>query len=315
MSSPLRIIFAGTPEFAARPLQALIDHGIAPVAVYTQPDRPAGRGRQPTPSPVKAVALAAGIPVEQPVKLRGDEDALAQLRRYDADLMIVIAYGLILPQAVLDTPRLGCVNAHASLLPRWRGAAPIQRAIEAGDSESGVCLMHMDAGLDTGPVISRTVVPINDDMNAGDLHDALAASGITLLLEFLPHAPTLLQQAEAQPNMGVTYAHKLSKDEAVLNWQNTAVELARRVRAFNPWPVSSFQWRDQVFRVWSADAESVEHSASPGTVRRHKDHFSVACKGGWLAINTLQPPGKKAMAAGDWLRGHGQALQDGEVLN
>ncbi|MFY0663598.1 MAG: methionyl-tRNA formyltransferase [Natronospirillum sp.] len=315
MSSPLRIIFAGTPEFAARPLQALIDQGIVPVAVYTQPDRPAGRGRQPTPSPVKAVALAANIPVEQPVKLRGDEDALAQLQRYDADLMIVIAYGLILPQTVLDTPRLGCVNVHASLLPRWRGAAPIQRAIEAGDLESGVCLMHMDAGLDTGPVISRAVIPITDDMNAGDLHDALAASGIELLLDFLPQASTLLPQAEDQPNDGVTYAHKLSKEEAILNWQNTAVELARRVRAFNPWPVSSFQWRDQVFRVWSADADSFEHNAALGTVRRQKDHFSVACKSGWLTINTLQPPGKKPMAAGDWLRGQGQALQDGEVLN
>ncbi|WLD58200.1 methionyl-tRNA formyltransferase [Salinispirillum sp. LH 10-3-1] len=315
MSSPLRIIFAGTPEFAARPLQALIDHGIVPVAVYTQPDRPAGRGRQPLPSPVKAAAVAAGIPVEQPEKLRGNDHALAQLRAYDADLMIVIAYGLILPQSVLDAPRLGCVNVHASLLPRWRGAAPIQRAIEAGDRESGVCLMQMDAGLDTGPVISRAVVTISDDMNAGDLHDALAASGIELLLDFLPQAAPLLQQATPQPESGVTYAHKLSKDEAALHWQETADTLARRVRAFNPWPVSSFQWRDQTYRVWSADAESGTHTVPPGTVRRHKDHFSVACTQGWLSIKTLQPPGKKAMAAGDWLRGQGQALQDGEVLN
>lgn len=315
MSSPLRIVFAGTPEFAARPLRALIDHGHTPIAVYTQPDRPAGRGRQAQPSAVKTVALAANIPVEQPEKLRGNTAALAQLQTYQADLMIVIAYGLLLPQEVLDTPRLGCVNLHASLLPRWRGAAPIQRALEAGDPESGVCLMHMDAGLDTGPVISRATVTITPDMHSGHLHDALAEAGTALLLDFLPHAAELINRAEPQPSVGVTYAHKLNKDEAVLDWRVPADVLAQRVRAFNPWPVCSLQWRDQTYRVWAAEVDAQVHSVTVGTVRRNKDTFSVACARGWLTILSIQPPGKKAMAVSDWLRGQGQALNDGEVLN
>ncbi|MFC3851605.1 methionyl-tRNA formyltransferase [Salinispirillum marinum] len=314
MSSVPRIIFAGTPEFAARPLQALITHGYSPVAVYTQPDRPAGRGRQPTASPVKTVATLAGIPVEQPERLRDNGDALERLHAYHADLMIVIAYGLLLPQAVLDTPRMGCVNVHASLLPRWRGAAPIQRAIEAGDTESGVCLMQMDAGLDTGPVISQQRVSIVADMNAGDLHDALAEAGTALLLDFLPRADTMLAKAQAQPEIGVTYAHKLTKDDACLDWQESAVALERRVRAFNPWPVTFFRWRDQIYRVRSARATDGP-AAAPGTVHLKGDQVQVACAEGWLTLLDIQPPGKKSMDIAAWRRGQGQALQHGEVLS
>lgn len=316
MTSPLRIVFAGTPDFAAQPLRALIQHHWAPIAVYTQPDRAAGRGRQPSLSPVKQVALEHGLPVHQPHSFRQDPEAVATLAGLQPDLLIVIAYGLLLPGDVLNIPRLGCVNVHASLLPRWRGAAPIQRAIEAGDTQSGVTLMQMDVGLDTGPMISKRSLTLDDQVTGGSLHDALAALGTEQLLAFLPNAETALQQAEPQPEQGVTYARKLSKHEARLDWRLTAAHLARQVRAFNPWPVSWFEFNSQPVRVWSAEVLAEYCKPAPGTVRRDdQTDLAIATGDGWLVPTRVQPAGKKAMSVTDWLRGKGQALKDGEVLN
>ncbi|TGG91495.1 methionyl-tRNA formyltransferase [Natronospirillum operosum] len=307
-----RIVFAGTPDFAARPLQQLLDAGVRPVAVYTQPDRPAGRGRQASASPVKQTAVAAGLPVFQPPHFR-DQTSLDELQALQPDLMIVVAYGLLLPTAVLTTPRLGCINVHASLLPRWRGAAPIQRALEAGDTESGVTLMQMDAGLDTGPMIAERRLPLPATMTGGELHDALAELGAQLLLETLPDIEQKLAAARPQPDTGVTYAHKLSKQEGQLDWQQSAQALANRVRAFNPWPVCWFEWQGKPVRVWSAQADSAE-ATRPGTVRRSDERLYIATGDGWLELLQVQPAGKKAMPVADWLRGSGQALQSGEVL-
>lgn len=307
-----RIVFAGTPDFAARPLQQLLDAGIRPVAVYTQPDRPAGRGRQASASPVKQTAVEAGIPVFQPPDFR-TQASLDELQALQPDLMVVVAYGLLLPMTVLTTPRLGCINVHASLLPRWRGAAPIQRALEAGDTESGVTLMQMDAGLDTGPMIAERRLPLPATMTGGELHDALAELGAQLLLETLPAIEQKLQAARPQPDTGVTYAHKLSKQEGQLDWQQSAQALANRVRAFNPWPVCWFEWQGKPVRVWSAQAENAE-TARPGTVRRSDERLYIATGDGWLELLQVQPAGKKAMPVADWLRGSGQALQSGEVL-
>lgn len=313
MTDTYRIVFAGTPDFAARPLQALLDGGWTPLAVYTQPDRPAGRGRQPGMSPVKQTALAHDLPVRQPATFRDNPDALAELEALRPDLLVVVAYGLILPDAVLRIPRLGCINVHASLLPRWRGAAPIQRAIEAGDTESGVTLMQMDSGLDTGPMISKHRLPLPDTMTGGELHDALAELGSNALTAFLADAETALGNAEAQPDAGVTYAHKLVKAEARLDWSRSADELARQVRAFNPWPVAWFTWSGQPVRVWAADT-APDCQATPGTLRRKDQTLAIATGDGWLIPTRIQPAGKKAMATADWLNGQGAALKDGEVL-
>lgn len=315
MTHPLRIVFAGTPEFSARPLKALIEHDWQPLAVFTQPDRPAGRGRQPSQSPVKQVALDAQLPVYQPQSLRHG-DAVDSLAALQPDLLIVIAYGLILPQSVLSIPRLGCVNVHASLLPRWRGAAPIQRAIEAGDAQSGVTLMSMDAGLDTGDMISKCTLTLDEQTTGGTLHDALAAIGTDLLLDFLPNAESQIAAAQPQPEDGVTYARKLEKAEAQLDWQQPAQSLERRVRAFNPWPVTWFRFQQQPIRVWAADVDNATPDQAPGTVSRdHSSGLAIATADGWLVPTRIQPAGKKPMAATDWLRGKGQALTHGEVLN
>ncbi|HJU39784.1 MAG TPA: methionyl-tRNA formyltransferase, partial [Tahibacter sp.] len=251
----MRVVFAGTPQFAVPCLDACRDAGANVVAAYTQPDRPAGRGRKLTPSPVKEAALAAGIAVEQPENFR-DPDARARLAAYDADLMVVVAYGLILSSRVLATPRYGCWNVHASLLPRWRGAAPIQRAILAGDTESGVCLMQMEKGLDTGPVIARRATPIGRDDTGGSLHDRLSAIGADLLRETLPllAAARAPLPAQAQAASGVEYAHKLEKSEALLDWRKPALALERQVRAFDPWPVAEGDVAGERLRVWRAHA-------------------------------------------------------------
>ncbi|NLG77827.1 MAG: methionyl-tRNA formyltransferase, partial [Xanthomonadaceae bacterium] len=235
MSSPFSIVFAGTPEFSVPTLKALLDSRHRVAAVYTQPDRPAGRGRQLTASPIKRVALEHGIHVEQPATLK-DAAAVARLASFSADLMIVVAYGLLLPQSVLDTPRLGCVNVHASLLPRWRGAAPIQRAILAGDRETGVTIMQMDAGLDTGPMLLQRSTPIAERETSATLHDRLAAIGAEALLDALDSLPQIVPQA--QPDEGVTYAAKIRKEEARIDWSRSASEIDRMVRAFDPWPVA-----------------------------------------------------------------------------
>jgi methionyl-tRNA formyltransferase len=299
---PFRIVFAGTPDFSVPCLEACRASGAEVVAVYSQPDRPAGRGRKLTPSPVKQAALAAGIPVEQPESLKS-ADVQATLAAYAPDLMVVVAYGLILPRKVLAMPRLGCWNVHASLLPRWRGAAPIQRAILAGDAESGVDLMQMGAGLDTGPVLLERRTPISRDDTGGSLHDRLSALGADVLAEGLARAmagETLA--AHAQPDEGVTYAHKLDKAEARLDFTRPAIALERQVRAFDPWPVAEAELAGETLRIWSAVAVDREHSSAPGTVlSAGRDGIEIACAQGALRVTALQRAGGKRIGAIDYL--------------
>jgi len=298
----LRLVFAGTPEFAVPCLEACRASGADVVAVYTQPDRPAGRGRKLTPSPVKQAALAAGIVVEQPESLKNIE-ARRTLADYRPDLLVVVAYGLILSRNVLATPRRGCWNVHASLLPRWRGAAPIQRAILAGDSESGVDLMQMEAGLDTGPVMLQRRAPISADDTGGSLHDRLSLLGAEVLAEGLRRTlagETLL--ATPQDGDQVTYAHKLDKAEARLDLSQPAIALERKVRAFNPWPVAETEVAGEALRIWSARAVEGDHNATPGTVLgASRDGIDLACGDGLLRITGLQRAGGKRITAADYL--------------
>lgn len=297
----MKIVFAGTPEFAVPSLRAAARHNEV-AAVYTQPDRPAGRGRGLSVSPVKLEALKRGIPVLQPQSLR-DPGTQAALRALAPDLMVVVAYGLILPRAVLEIPRHGCWNVHASLLPRWRGAAPIQRAIEAGDNQSGVCLMQMDAGLDTGPVILRQTTPISETDTAGLLHDRLAelgaqvlADGLGLLRAGIRPIPT------PQPAEGVTYAHKLDKAEARLDWSQPAVVLARKVRAFMPWPIAEATVAGERLRIHGAIALDLDHQAAPGTLlAASRQGLDMACGIGALRLRVVQREGGKAITAADYL--------------
>jgi methionyl-tRNA formyltransferase len=297
----MRLIFAGTPDFAAESLKALLHSGHDICAIYTQPDRPAGRGRKLTPSPVKQVALDHQIPVEQPLNFK-HEDSINHLASYQADLMIVVAYGLLLPQAVLDTPRLGCINVHASLLPRWRGAAPIQRAILAGDKETGVGIMKMEAGLDTGPVLLEARCAINANDNAQSLHDKLAELGAATLLESLVDIEHRLQQAIPQDDSHMTYASKLQKQEAVIDWQQPAKQILRQVNAFNPWPVAQTLLNGDVLRIWQAEFIIESSNAKPGTIIAvSKQGIDVATTDGSLRITQLQMPGKRAMQVQDFL--------------
>lgn len=309
MSKP-RIIYAGTPDFAVPALRALLAAGENVVAVYTQPDRPAGRGRKLTASPVKQAALEAGIPVFQPLSLRNDEAQreLAALAALAADLMVVAAYGLLLPKVVLDMPTHGCVNLHASLLPRWRGAAPIQRAIECGDSETGITLMQMDVGLDTGNMLAKAACPITPHDTAQDLHDRLAGMGAVLLMQHLPALLTGTLQGEVQDDALVTYAKKLDKAEALLDWSLPASELARRVMAFNPWPVAETRWRGETLRIWRAqvvDWVIKGGNDTPGRVlATSRDGVDVATGDGVLRVQQLQRPGGKPLLAVDFLNSH-----------
>lgn len=313
----MRIIFAGTPEFAAINLQALLDacgHHHQVVAVYTQPDRPAGRGRKLTPSPVKMLALQQGIPVLQPQTLK-DEAAQQELRDLQPDLMIVVAYGLLLPQAVLDIPRLGCINVHASLLPRWRGAAPIQRALLTGDAETGVTLMQMAAGLDTGPMLLKTHCPITPDDTSASLHDKLAHQGGEALAQLLPLMEQGQLQAEPQNTQLATYAAKLTKDEARINWQRPATEIERAIRGYNPWPVAWFTESEDVIRAWDATPLNIDHNAQPGTLLDlEKDGLILACGEGCLKLTRLQLPGSRQMDAADLLNGHPDRFVIGQVF-
>lgn len=299
---PLKLVFAGTPEFSLPCLRVLLDGSDTVQAVYTQPDRPAGRGRQLSASPVKRLALGHGIEVRQPRTLR-DAEAQAALRELQPDLMIVIAYGLILPQAVLDIPRHGSWNVHASLLPRWRGAAPIQRAIQAGDSESGVCLMQMEKGLDTGPVMLTLRTPITPDETAGSLHDRLAELGAEVLRDALKLLRNgMPPAAQAQPDEGATYAHKLDKAEAVLDLSLPAFELARTVRAFQPWPVAEIELFGERLRVHAAEALSTQHDAQPGSeLAASAQGLDLACGDGALRLLRVQRAGGKPIAIGDFL--------------
>lgn len=308
----MRIIFAGTPEFSATTLQALLGTEHEVCAVYTQPDRPSGRGRKLTASPVKQLAVEHNIPVEQPLNFKEDEDK-QRLFDYKADLMIVVAYGLLLPQAILDAPKRGCINIHASLLPRWRGAAPIQRAILAGDAETGVCIMQMEAGLDTGPVLSRATCPIHIDDTAQILHDRLAGLGANALLATLDALPELQANAQAQDDSFSNYAKKLLKQEASIDWSQSAAEINRQVHAFNPWPVTQTQWQDKVFRIWLSSLTNESTTAPAGEVIAvSRDGIDVATGQGVLRLNQIQIPGKKAMAVADFLNAN--TLNVGEHL-
>ncbi|HEV2620824.1 MAG TPA: methionyl-tRNA formyltransferase [Frateuria sp.] len=298
----MRVVFAGTPEFSVPCLEACRASGAQVVAVYTQPDRPAGRGRKLAPSPVKQAALAAGLPVEQPESLKPAQ-AQATLAGYAPDLMVVVAYGLILPRKMLAMPRLGCWNVHASLLPRWRGAAPIQRAVLAGDAETGVDLMRMEAGLDTGPVLLEKRTPILPGDTGGTLHDRLAVLGAEALAEGLRHALAgEVLAAVPQPAEGATYAHKLDKAEARLDFARPAVELERTVRAFDPWPVAEGALAGENVRIWAAQAIDGRHGATPGTVlAAGRDGIDLACGEGALRITALQRAGGKRISAADYL--------------
>jgi len=298
---PLRIVFAGTPEFAVPSLRAAAQRNEV-VAVYTQPDRPAGRGRGLAASPVKVEALARGLAVLQPetLKTQLSRDALRALQ---PDLLVVVAYGLILPQSILDIPTQGCWNVHASLLPRWRGAAPIQRAIEAGDAETGVCLMKMEKGLDTGPVLLSQRTPIGPVETGGQLHDRLATLGAQVLADGLGLLRAGMRPvAQPQPDAGVTYAHKLDKAEARLDWSQPAEALARKVRAFNPWPMAEAQLAGERVRIHGAIAVPVAHARTPGEVLlASREGIDVACGEGALRIRVLQREGGKAITAADYL--------------
>ena len=301
MITRLRIVFAGTPEFAVPPLEALHTAGHDVVAVYTQPDRPAGRGQALTASPVKRRALELGLTVEQPATLK-TPDAVAQLRSFDADLMVVVAYGLILPQAVLDVPRFGCWNIHASLLPRWRGAAPIQRAILAGDTVTGITIMQMEAGLDTGPMLLVRETPIGPRELGGELHDRLSQLGAEAIVAAIRDWQAGRITPVAQPAEGVTYAAKLSKAEARIDWSQPAVAIDRQVRAFNPWPVAETTWDGKQLRVWQCEPEPLAVGAAPGTVLESScGRIVVATGEGALRLLQLQLAGRRAMSAAEFL--------------
>ncbi len=302
----MRLIFAGTPEFAARALDALLTAGHTISLVLTQPDRPAGRGMKFLPSAVKQLALQHGLTVYQPEKLR-DPATHAPIRaavEEGAELMIVAAYGLILPQAVLDLPPRGCLNIHASLLPRWRGAAPIQRAIEAGDSETGITLMQMDAGLDTGAMLLADRLPITNTDTAATLHDKLAAQGARLIVQALEQPEAL--SAIAQPDAGVCYARKINREEAGLDWHQPAIALARRIRAFDPFPGATAEFDGMTLKIWSAEPEDGQdhEQATPGTILScDQDGLRVACGEGTLKLTALQKPGGKRLPVREFLAG------------
>ncbi len=297
----LKVAFAGTPEFAAQALQAILDAGFEVPLVLTQPDRPAGRGMKLTPSPVKRLALAHGLPVDQPERLRTDEQRAA-LVACAPDVLVVAAYGLLLPAEVLALPRLGCINIHASLLPRWRGAAPIHRAIEAGDAETGITIMQMDEGLDTGAMLLRRALPILPDDTTASLHDRLAALGAQMIVDTLSLLPQGRLQAEPQPDSGVTYAAKIGRAEAAVDWRQPASEIERRIRAFDPFPGVSAQLGETPIKFWRACTEA--GSGEPGSVlAAGADGIVVACGDGVLRILMLQKPGSRRMEAGEFLRG------------
>lgn len=312
---PLNIIFAGTPDFAARHLQALLDSHHNVIGVYTQPDRPAGRGKKLTASPVKELALANNIPVYQPGSLR-KEPAQQELAALNADIMVVVAYGLILPKVVLDTPRLGCINVHGSILPRWRGAAPIQRALWAGDKTTGVTVMQMDVGLDTGDMLLKTYLPIEDDDTSASLYEKLAEQGPTALLQALEGLANGTLAAEKQDETLANYAEKLSKEEARLDWNKSAKQLWQEVRAFNPWPVSYFEHQGNTIKVWQTQVSQATSNAEPGTIiSASKKGIEVVTGDGVLTLLSMQLPGKKPLSVADILNARGEWFSPNTRLN
>ncbi len=299
MTTPLKIIFAGTPDFAAGHLQALLASEHEVVAVYSQPDRPAGRGKKLQASPVKQLALEHDIPVYQPISLKTPE-AQSEFASIQADIMVVVAYGLILPKVILDTPRLGCINVHGSLLPKWRGAAPIQRSIWAGDKVSGVTIMQMDEGLDSGAMLLKHEVVLAKDETSASLYAKLEKSGPQALIDTLLNLENI--SPEQQSEADVTYAKKLTKEEAKIDWQTSAVQIERNIRAFNPWPVAFFEHQEQAIKVWAADVVDIAPTQRPGTILQADKHGILVATGNQgLLITQLQLPGKKAMASHDVL--------------
>ena len=302
MAPALSVVFAGTPAFSVPALEAIAASRHAVRAVYTQPDRRAGRGLKLEPSPVKAAALAHGIPVEQPATLK-DPAAAGRLAAFEPDVMVVAAYGLILPQAVLDVPRLGCINIHASLLPRWRGAAPIQHAILAGDAQTGITLMRMEAGLDTGPMMARRAIVIGAEETARSLHDRLALLGASMIVPGLDALAAGTATFAVQDDAAATYAGKVTKPEARLDWSRPATELERQVRAFDPWPVAETRLDGEQLRVWAARAVAGRSEAAPGTVlAADETGISVACGDGSLLLQRVQVPGRRPVRAGELAR-------------
>ncbi|SKA65080.1 methionyl-tRNA formyltransferase [Enterovibrio nigricans] len=318
MSDSLKIVFAGTPDFAALHLAALLSSHHEVVAVYTQPDRPAGRGKKLTASPVKVLAQEHNIPVYQPETLR-TEDAQQELAAIGADLMVVVAYGLLLPQPVLDTPRLGCINVHGSILPRWRGAAPIQRSIWAGDAQTGVTIMQMDIGLDTGDMLKITTLDIDAKETSATLYERLAELGQDALVECLGDIASGNAVPVKQDNEQANYAKKLSKEEALVDWNLSAIAIERCIRAFNPWPMSYFtvtvNGAEHNIKVWDADVDAENSDKAPGTIlSADKAGIRVATGDGVLRLTSIQPPGKKAMSAADILNSRREWFEPGNIL-
>lgn len=315
MSKPLKIVFAGTPDFAARHLAALLSSEHDIIAVYTQPDRPAGRGKKLTASPVKNIALEHDIPVYQPENFKSDQakQALADL---NADLMVVVAYGLLLPQAVLDTPKLGCINVHGSILPRWRGAAPIQRSIWAGDKETGVTIMQMDIGLDTGDMLKIATLPIDASDTSASMYEKLAELGPDALVNCLADIAEGKAVAEKQDDEQANYAKKLSKEEARIDWNDDAAHIERCVRAFNPWPMSHFIAAENSIKVWQSRVTDQVTEKPAGTiVQADKTGIYIATGNGVLVLEQLQVPGKKAMSVQDILNARASWFEVGSVLS
>ena len=314
-TSRLRCVFAGTPDFAAVILEALLESPLCTiVATYTQPDRPAGRGRRLLPSPVKQLAQSRGIPVRQPVSLKGAAEQ-AELAALEPELMIVAAYGLLLPPAVLAIPRHGCINVHASLLPRWRGAAPIERAIEADDKRTGITIMQMDAGLDTGAMLLQRECAISDQDTGGSLRERLAGLGASAMLEALERLVAATLDPRAQDDALATHAPKLRREEALLDWRLPAAELARRIRAFNPANVCQTTLAGQMLRVWNAHAVPAATARPPGEIlAARRDGITVACGDGALRLTRLQLAGGKAMDVAALLNGHAALFRPGAVL-
>jgi methionyl-tRNA formyltransferase len=312
LSKPLRIVFAGTPDFAAQHLDALIQSHHDVIAVYSQPDRPAGRGKKLKASEVKQLALTHDIPVYQPENFKSDE-AKQQLADLDADIMIVVAYGLLLPKAVLETPKLGCINVHGSILPRWRGAAPIQRAIWAGDAETGVTIMQMDEGLDTGDMISIATCPIEAHDTSASLYSKLAELGPTALIDTLATIADGTANAEKQNDKLANYAKKLSKDEANIDWQMPAQQIERNIRAFNPWPICFTQMQGNTVKIYAAELVNLDGNVGE-VLAADKTGITVATGEGALKITQLQPQGKKPMSVQDFLNGRADWVTVGTIL-
>ncbi|AUV87618.1 methionyl-tRNA formyltransferase [Vibrio campbellii] len=314
MSQSLRIVFAGTPDFAARHLAALLSSEHEVIAVYTQPDRPAGRGKKLTASPVKTIALEHDIPVYQPENFKSDE-AKQELADLNADIMVVVAYGLLLPQVVLDTPKLGCINVHGSILPRWRGAAPIQRSIWAGDAETGVTIMQMDIGLDTGYMLKIATLPIEASDTSASMYEKLAGLGPDALIDCLADIAAGKAKPVKQDDELANYAKKLSKEEARIDWNDDAAHIERCVRAFNPWPMSHFEAAENSIKVWQSRVEEQTSDKPAGTIlQADKTGIYVVTGNGVLVLEQLQVPGKKAMSVQDILNSRASWFEVGTQL-